>query len=51
VKLWAEMGGAIRRTRLVPWDVEFGDGTGELCTMDFGDDEKDLNFIPSDLER
>jgi hypothetical protein len=51
VKLWAEMGGPIRRTRTVSWAAEFGDGTGELCTLDFEKDEIDVDFITSDVER
>ena len=33
------------------WEVEYGDGTGELCTSDFEDDEEDLVYVPLDLDR
>jgi hypothetical protein len=49
--LLAELGASIMHTRLVSWEVEYGDGTGELCTADFEDDEEDLDFIPLDLDR
>jgi hypothetical protein len=47
----AELGISIRVTRSISWKAEFGDGTGELCTSDFGDEEEDLNEITPDLER